>query len=69
MKSFVKRKCIRRLIKIKSSDRALPDTEWILTFTENGLRVRRLGEHKEHEMAISWRSVIGHVLIHRGVKV
>jgi hypothetical protein len=68
MKPFTLGKVIRRTVKIKASDRALPDTEWVLSFDSQGVRVRRLGESKHSQSYLSWRSVIGHSLIHRNLR-
>jgi hypothetical protein len=64
MKTFRPGKVIRRTIKIRSSDRAISDAEWVLSMSEGGLRFRRLGERKDEERHLSWRSIIGHGLIH-----
>lgn len=68
MKKFTPGKRVSRTVKIRSCDRALRDAEWVLCFSENGLSIRRLGERAESAMNLSWRSVIGHALIHRGAK-
>jgi len=65
MKEFKIGKVIRRQVTIRSSDRALPNTAWILTLDGGGVRIRRLQERKENEMFLSWRSVISHALIHK----
>lgn len=64
MKPFTANKVIRRTVKIKASDRALPDTEWVLSLDGQGVRIRRLGTSKHDNVYLSWRSVIGHALIH-----
>lgn len=63
MKHFTLGKVIRREITIRSSDRALPNTDWILTFSEKGVEIRRKGK-KEERFVLSWRSVISHAIIH-----
>lgn len=55
---------IERQIKIRSSDRAISDCEWVLTMGESGVHMRRLGEREEEAHFLSWRSIIGHALIH-----
>lgn len=64
MKEFSKTKVIRRHVKIRSFDRALADADWVLTFTASGVRIRRLHERKADEKFLSWRSVIGHRVMH-----
>src|SRR5574341_17098 len=65
-----KRKVIKRVVKIRSSDRAIADAEWGLALSEAGVRIWRLGHLSEGTMHLSWRSVIGHALIHRaGVRL
>lgn len=68
MKQFTPNKVIRRSITIRSCDRALADAEWVLALDQGGVRIRRLGEHKSAQMYLTWRSVIGHALIHKGVR-
>lgn len=65
MKPFHPTKILRRTVKIKSSDRTLADAEWVLTLGAAGVSIKRLGAHGAG-MRLSWRSVIGHALIHRG---
>jgi hypothetical protein len=67
MKPFTPGKRVSRVVKIKSCDRALADGEFILTFSENGLSVRRRGARKTDGLNLSWRSIVGHVLIHKGM--
>lgn len=64
MKLFTPGKKISRVVKIRSSDRALRDAEFVLTFSENGLDIRRSGAREE--IHLSWRSVVSHALIHKG---
>lgn len=68
MKPFTLNKVIRRTVIIKSSDLAIADAEWVLAFGLDGVRIRRRGAAKESAMHLSWRSVIGHALIHKGTK-
>lgn len=65
MKGFRPGKVIKRVVKIRSSDRAISDAEWILAISEHGIRIRRLGDRQDGSFGVSWRSVIGHALIHR----
>lgn len=65
MKPFTK--TIRRVVKIRSSDRAMPDRDFVIVIGPSGLTIREFGAPKEDGMGLSWRSVIGHVLIHKGV--
>lgn len=68
MKQFTPNKVIRRTVRIRASDRALPDVDWVLALDGQGVRIRRLGESKHAQMYLTWRSVIGHALIHKGVR-
>ena len=65
MRAFTPGKVIKRVVKIKSSDRAIADAQWIVAMDETGVRIKRFGSHGEGSMHLSWRSVIGHALIHR----
>lgn len=65
MKAFTPGKIVRRVIKIRSSDRAIADAEWVLSFGEKGLGIRRAGARTSETFHLSWRSVIGHAVIHR----
>jgi hypothetical protein len=64
VKGFKPGKCVKRLIKIKSSDRAISDAEWVLTISASGVTMKRFGEHSHGQTHLSWRSIIGHSLIH-----
>jgi hypothetical protein len=59
-------KTIERVVKIRSSDRAISDAEFILSIGPSGIRIRRRCEPIETAMMLSWRSVISHALIHLG---
>ena len=65
MRVFHPTKVIRRAVTIKSSDRALPNSVWVLTISATGVNIHKLG-HKSKSYRLSWRSIIGHALIHRG---
>jgi hypothetical protein len=65
VKGFKPGKCVKRLIKIKSSDRAISDADWVLTISGSGVTMKRFGDHAEGTMSLSWRSIISHALIHR----
>lgn len=65
MKKFTPGKVIKRVVKIRASDRAIADAEWIIAISEGGIRIRRLGDRAEGSFGCTWRSVIGHALIHR----
>jgi len=65
VKNFTPGKALRRIVKIRSSDRSIADAEWILSISESGVRIRRKGDRLEGAFAVSWRSIIGHALIHR----
>ena len=65
MKDFTK--TLKRRVKIRSSDRAMADRTFVITIGPSGLTVREFGAPKEDGMSVSWRSIIGHVLIHKGV--
>lgn len=56
------RKCIRRLITIRSSDPALSATQWVVTVTASGVGFRRKGGTES--WGLSWRSIVGAGLIH-----
>ena len=62
MKQFHATKVIRRSVTIKSSDRALPNREWVLTMGAFGVEIRKMGSKEKRRL--SWRSIIGHALIH-----
>lgn len=55
-------RAIERTVKLRASDRALPNPEFVLTFQESGVTIRRKGE--SGNWFLSWRSVIGHAMIH-----
>jgi hypothetical protein len=55
---------IDRVVSIKASDPALEDTEWVIHIGPEGLSVRRRGEGAESAIPLTWRSIIGHALIH-----
>lgn len=59
-------KTVRRTVTIRSSDRAISDAEWILEIGPSGIGIRRFGE-KHRPYFLSWRSIIGHALIHRAM--
>lgn len=61
MKTFTK--ALRRLVTIKSPDRALPAREWILTLDDSGVSFRRMGE-RGRSWRLSWKTVIGLGLVH-----
>jgi len=61
---FPKDKTIYREVTIKSSDPAIEDATWVLGFSINGMTIRRKGE--QDQLRLSWRSIVGHALIHRG---
>lgn len=65
MKDFTK--IIKRRVKIRSSDRAMADRTFVISIGPSGLTVREFGAPKEDGLSLSWRSVIGHALIHKGV--
>jgi hypothetical protein len=58
-------KMTRKLV-VKASDRAIADAEWLLTMGPEGVEMRKLGDDEEY--FLSWRSIIGHALIHRAKK-
>lgn len=62
-KPFTPNKVLRRAVTFKSSDRAIPDAEWIVSLTGAGVRAHRRGRRGE-SWFLSWRSVLGHALIH-----
>jgi len=66
VKPFTANKVLRRSIVIKSSDRAIADSEWVLSLGLEGVRIRRLNSPKHTALHLSWRSIIGHALIHKG---
>lgn len=61
MKTFTKR--LRRLVRIPSSDRAIPTAEWVLELDDRGVQLHRLG-HRRESWRLTWRQVIGHALLH-----
>lgn len=61
MKVFTKG--LKRLIRIRSSDRALGTAEWVLEMDESGVTFHRLGARKDY-WSLTWRQIIGHGLIH-----
>lgn len=63
MKAFHPTKVFRRVVKIGSHDRSLPDREWILTIGSFGVEIRRMSS-RESPRRLSWRSIIGTALIH-----
>lgn len=63
MKAFPENKVLRRVIKIKSSDRAIADAQWVLELGVFGVRIHRLN-HRSEQWSLSWRSVISHALVH-----
>jgi len=64
MKSFTKN--IRRYLKIRASDQAMADGEFVIQIGESGVKFKRFGEVKGRVWSLSWRSIIGHALIHGG---
>lgn len=66
MQHFRPGRRVSRAVTIHASDPDLPDTTWVLTFTADGLFIRRHGAPRRAALFLSWRSVVGHALIHRG---
>lgn len=62
MKAFPENKVLRRVIKIKSSDHAIADCEWVLDIGVFGVRYHRYG-HKSERFQLSWRSIICHGIL------
>jgi hypothetical protein len=44
----------------------MPDSTWIIEMGAEGVRVRRKFDPPTESYFVSWRSIIGHVLIHKG---
>jgi hypothetical protein len=65
MKLFKPGKVIKRVVKIRSSDKAIADAEWIVALDGAGVRIKRFGAHGEGTMFLTWRSIVGHCLIHK----
>jgi hypothetical protein len=63
MKAFPENKALRRVIKIKSSDRAIADAQFILEIGIFGVRWHRYGS-KSQRWQLSWRSILSHGLLH-----
>lgn len=63
MKAFHPTKLFKRIVKIRSSDRAIADAQWVLTFGISGIIMHKLG-HRSESWRLSWRSVISHALVH-----
>lgn len=68
MKTFTVNKVIRRAIAIKSCDRAISDSTWVLDMGLAGVSMRRYGEQASSRYHLSWRSIISHALIHNARK-
>ena len=60
MKRFTK--ILKRVVIIRSVDPALSHAPWYLEVGPRGVSIRRKGEHSTFHL--SWRSIIGHALIH-----
>jgi len=63
VKHFPLNKVLRRLVVIKSSDRAIAPAKWVVEIGLGGVRFYRLRQRDE-VWSLSWRSVIGHALVH-----
>lgn len=59
-------KNVRRRVRIRASDPAIDDGEFVLGFGPDGLSVRRAGASVKTGRQVSWRSIVGFVLIHGG---
>lgn len=64
MKAFTPGKEIRRTVTVRSSDRAIPDRDWILALSADGVTMREAGRRGAPRYRIAWRSVIGIALAH-----
>lgn len=63
MRPFVPGKTIRRRVTIKTGDPTIPDREWVLEFSADGLGVRHLGTSRNHTRRLPWRSVVANVVM------
>ena len=57
---------ITREITLKASDSAVADWRWVLEMSQGGVAMHRVDEKEVY--FLSWRSIIGHALIHRAVR-
>jgi len=63
MKEFSKEE--ERVVRVKAFDPALEDKSFVIAMDADGMSVRRLGGSGK-PMFVSWRSLVGIFLIHRG---
>lgn len=61
-----KARAIERTVTIKGSAKGLPARDFIVRVGARGITVRRKGEANERDMSITWRQLIGILLVHLG---
>jgi hypothetical protein len=54
---------IVREVTMKASDPSVSDWRWVLRMTPDGVEMHRVDE--DGTFFLSWRSIIGHAMIHR----
>ena len=64
MKPFTTGKEIRRIVTVRSPDRALPNRDWILGLGAEGVTMREAGRRGARRYRLAWKTVIGIALAH-----